>query len=206
MSSQTFNRFLNQLHAQGSEKADGFDSSHFDGMTSDERPEAARLLREALFAGDSTAIRGLVLLDKQSARPTLEDALQKLSGDTSARLILAEELWKLTNESRYQEVMIDLLKHPDHSIRRRALSGLQNTPHNDRLMGELQTLVLDDPNKTVRFWAATHLVYGLGLIKDFYDVNHPYIQTVRYLSNENKEVRENALAELKKQHWPQQPK
>src|ERR671924_551428 len=102
MSSATFDRFLKQLYAQGSEKAGGFDASHFEGMTSDERLEAARLLREALFAGDSTAIRGLVLLDKQSARPTLEDALQKLSGDPSACLILAEELWKLTNESRYQ--------------------------------------------------------------------------------------------------------
>jgi hypothetical protein len=196
MSSQTFNRFLKQLSAQGREKADGFDSSHFDGMTSDERLEAARLLRDALLAGDSTAIRGLVLLDEQSARPTLEDALQKLSGDPSASLILAEELWKITNESRYQDVMVALLKHPDHSIRRRALGGLQDTPHNDRLMGVLQTLVLDDPNKTVRFWAATHLIYGLGLIKDFYDVNHPYIQTLRDLSSDNKEFREKTLAEL----------
>jgi hypothetical protein len=204
MSSATFDRFLKQFHAWGREKVNGFDRSHFDGLSPDERLEAARLLLEALLSGDNTAVEGLVLLDAQAARATLDEVLQKMSGDASASLDIAEELWQLTGESRYLDLMIAMLRHPDHSLRRRALSGLQDTPHDERLMAALQSLVIDDPDKGIRFWSATHLLYGLGLITGFYDVNHPYKQLVRDFSDESKEVRENALGELKTRYWPQQ--
>jgi hypothetical protein len=206
MSSATFDRFLKQLHAWGSDKGKGFDRSHFDGLSPDERLEAARLLRDALLRGDNTAVEGLVLLDPQAARATLDEALQKMSGDGSASLDIAEELWQLTGEPRYQDLMIAALRHPDHSLRRRALSGLQDTPHDDRLMAALQSLVIDDPNKSIRFWSATHLLYGLGLITGFYDVNHPHKQLVRDLGDESREVREKALGELKNRYWPQHSK
>jgi hypothetical protein len=77
MSSDRFDGFLKQLNAQGREKGEGFDPSHFEGLSPDERLEAARLLREALLEGDNTAAHGLVLLDPQVARPILDEALQK---------------------------------------------------------------------------------------------------------------------------------
>lgn len=202
MSSRTFDRFLKQLYAEGGEKADGFDLSHFDGLTLDERLEAARLLRDALLRGDDTAAHGLVLLDPQAARATLEETLQKYSEDAYGSLTLAGELWSLTRDLRYQDLMIACLKHPNSTIRLRALVMLRDTPHGDKLMSELQSLVMDDPDETIRFWAAIHLLYGFGLITDFHKREHPYKQIVRDLSDESREVRQKALAELKSQNLP----
>lgn len=196
MRSETYNRFLQQLNARGREKADGFDRSHFRGLSADERVEAARLLREALFKGDDTAAVGLVLLDSAAAKEPLEEALQTEGKGPLYTLTLAKELWKLTGESRYQEMMIDLLRHPDRIIRRRALGGLEATPHNDRVMAEIKHLVINDPDQTIRYRAANHLLYGLGLIPNFHDVFASYQQILQNLSDENKEVREKALSEL----------
>jgi HEAT repeat protein len=206
MASETFDRFLKQLYAKGSEKGDGFDRSHFDALSPDERPEAARLLREALLRGDNTAAEGLVLLDPQDARATLEEALQKMSGDAWVRLAVAEQLWKLTRESRYQEVMIDTLQHPNEVLRQSALVALEDTPHDDRLMIALQAVILDDPDEIIRSLAATHLIYGLGLITDIHDLEHPYIRIENELSDNRREVRESALAEIKSRYWPRQSK
>ncbi|MBO0721724.1 MAG: hypothetical protein J2P41_12925 [Blastocatellia bacterium] len=196
MSYETFNRFLQQLHAHGREKGDGFDHSHFQGLSADERVEAARLLREALLSGDDTAAEGLVLLDSAAAREPLEEAIQTSGKSPLYTLTLAEVLWKLTGESRYQDIMIDLLQHHDHSIRWRALGGLETTPHNDRLMAEIKNLVINDPDDNIRYRAAKHLLYGLGLIPKFQDVAAPYKQILLNLSDENKEIRKKALSEL----------
>jgi hypothetical protein len=206
LSSKTFERFLKQLYAWGREKGDGFDGSHFDGLSPDERLEADRLLREALLEGDNTAAHGLVLLDPQAARPILDEALQKYSGDTWFSLRVVKELWSLTRESRYQDLMIATLQHQDELLRQSALVGLEDTPHNERLMTALETLVRDDPVKRIRLLAAAHLLHGLGLITDIYDLEHRYIRIERELSDNRKEVREKALAELKSQYWPQQSK
>jgi hypothetical protein len=200
MATATFDRFLKQLHATGSEKGDGFDPSHFDGLSPDERPEVARLLREALLRGDDTAAGGLILLDPEEAGPALEDALHKMQAHPWVSLAAARELWNLTGESRYQDVMIATLENPNELLRQSALVALENTPHDDRLMAALESLVRDDPDDTIRFLAAKHLLYGLGLITDLHETNHPYRQMVRDLSDESKEVREKALAELKSQY------
>jgi hypothetical protein len=202
MPSTTFDRFLKQLHAEGREKADGFDPSHFDGLSQDERLEAARLLREALLAGDDTAAGGLVLLDPQIARPALEAALPKYGGDALGRLSLAEKLWKLTGDSNYQDLIIDSLRHPDETIRQRALVALRETPHDDRLMAVLQPMVLDDPDEVIRFWASIHLLYGLGLVTDFNQRPPQHRQLLIDLNDDQRDVREKALAELKSRYGP----
>jgi hypothetical protein len=206
LSSKTFECFLKQLYAWGREKGDGFDRSHFDGLSPDERLEAARLLREALLEGDNTVAHGLVLLDPQVARPILDEALQKYSGNAWFSLRVVKELWSLTRESRYQDLMIATLQHQDELLRQSALVGLEDTPHDERLMTVLQALVLDDPRKIIRSMAARRLIYGLGLITDIHDLDHPYIRIKNELSDNRKEVREKALAELKSQYWPQQSK
>jgi hypothetical protein len=197
MGTATFNHFLRQLNAQGREKLDGFDNSHFRGLSSDERLEVARLLREALLRGDSTAAAGLVLLNREEARQPLEEALQKMKGDPWVSIAIAEQLWDLTRESRYQDIMIATLEDPSEVLRQRALVGLKNTPHNERLMAALELLVINDRDGTIRFLAASNLLYGLGLIRDIYDTDHPYKQIVRDLHGESKEIREKTLAELK---------
>jgi hypothetical protein len=205
MASDGFDRFLKQLNSSGREKGEGFDASHFEGFSDDERNKAAQLLRDALFNGDNTAAHGLVLLDRGTARPILDEALRKFSGDDWYSLRVVKELWKLTGEIRYQDLMISVLDQPDEILRQRALVGLQDTPHNARLMAALERIVLNDPIKTLRFLAANQLLYGLGLIKDSLDIEHPYIQSTRELSDNQRDVREKALAELKSRHQPKRP-
>jgi hypothetical protein len=202
MASDGFNRFLKQLNASGREKGEGFDSSHFEGFSDDERQKAAQLLRDALLNGDNTAAHGFVLLDPGTARPILDESLRKFSGDDWYSLRVVKELWKLTGETRYQDLMIAILDQPDELLRQSALVGLQATPHNARVMMALERIVLNDPIETLRFLAARQLLYGLGLIMDSGDVEHSYIRTARELSDKNRDVREKALSELKNRRQP----
>lgn len=70
----TYDKFLEQFHAQGRQKADGYDKSHFDGLTTDEMEKAFELLTgECLAPG---VFEWLNLLDRQRAIALAKQQIQ----------------------------------------------------------------------------------------------------------------------------------
>lgn len=126
--SPTFDHFLAQLHATGREKGDGFDHTHFDGLRPDERPEVERLLHEALAAGDSTAVNGLLLFDGAAAVRVLDETLRRLPPGDGTATTIAGRLWAATHDPRYQRALADGLTNDAPATRRLALNYLVETP------------------------------------------------------------------------------
>jgi len=84
---KTYQSFLRQSNAQGREKADGYDRSHFDGLDDTEREAAfIRLTEEAKY--DHTCFVWLFYLDRNRARATCLALLQ--NGELSDELCPVE--------------------------------------------------------------------------------------------------------------------
>ena len=191
--SLTFDKFLNQLHAQGREKGDGFDASHFDGMTEDERQEARQLLENALIDGDNTAAFGLVLLDGKAAEEPLRRVLEQLDYPNDVGADVAGELYKMTGKKEYQEILIQYLHHPKHLVRQATLVYLSNKPCSENLKNALSDSILGESNETVQFLAVKLMLYCQGLISNIYDKQHSHKQLVVDLTSKDKNIRREAL-------------
>jgi hypothetical protein len=71
-----FEKFLKQYHSNGSQKSDGYDESHFRGMTTEEKGKAFDLLKnEAIAPGVG---EWLIYLDQDRALKHLEDTANSL--------------------------------------------------------------------------------------------------------------------------------
>lgn len=195
MTSSAFDKFTKQLDAQGREKGDGFDASHFDGMNENERTEARRRLENALAKGDSTAAFGLVLLDGAAAEESLHRTLTRLEYPNDTGADVAGELWKLTGKSEYRRVLVHYLQHPKHLVRQTTIVhlGSRACEATDDLGDALDEMVMSEPNETVQFLAVKLLLYCRGLISGIYDKQHSYKELVNDLTSENLADRRKAL-------------
>lgn len=66
-----FAKFMKQFQTQGRDYGDGYDRSHFQGLTQDEEAEVIRLLSDAAKRGDAVAIDGLATFGTACARDAL---------------------------------------------------------------------------------------------------------------------------------------
>lgn len=200
--SPAFERFLTQLHATGREKLDGFDQSHFRGLTSDERADARRRLTAATFGGDVMAALGLAMLDGIEAVPSLRDALPVgYNAPTTARAMMLGALWRLTHDPAYADQLAalagDLSGPPDSLrlsavVRRTALVQLENSRVTPTVIQVLRRAIRDDPDQTVRSIAAGELLYNAGIISDVNQAVYPHMDLYRAIVEGDRDTRSTA--------------
>ncbi|HEY0778274.1 MAG TPA: hypothetical protein VGD56_09935 [Gemmatirosa sp.] len=196
MPSATFTRFLAQLRAQGREKADGFDRSHFDGLAPDERPEVARLLEDALARGDNTAVGGLLLLDPSDAPTVLRDALARLPFENTARVTIAGALLARSDDPALQRELVRYLSHPVGPTRRLALNYLTRSAPNRALAPALQQYVHDEAEGDNRALGAELALYWSGAISRLDDSYRQYGSLLNALEEGNVFARRRALGDF----------
>lgn len=194
--SPTFTRFLAQLRAEGREKADGFDPSHFDGLAPEERPRVFALLVGALDTGDTTAARGLLLLDASAGARALQDALPRHPFPDPVGLSIATELWAHDRWPDAGATLVRYTAHPSAQARLQSLFQLQGAPCTATLGAAMRARVVEDADPTNRSYAAKKLLACLGLASS---PEHAYAEhraVMMRLRSDSRAEREAALAEL----------
>jgi len=169
--SVTFERFLNQYHAKGKQQGEGYDLSHFDGLTPEELEIVEDILvRDALLALDSTAIRGLGAMRTRRSENILRVLLAIVLPPSYIHLCAAEELWEITRERALQETIIEDFSD-DAELRRLALVGLLRTdPSPVVLKICLDMLIIEDPESIMRILAACGVLQFYQLMNSYTDV------------------------------------
>lgn len=101
----TYNNFLKQYNSKGSQKADGYSESHFEGMTVDEKKEAFDLLKTELIAPG--VADWLFYLDPIQAEMVLLAYINKDAKNKSGIHRVFYQLYIKTTENKYQNSLID---------------------------------------------------------------------------------------------------
>jgi hypothetical protein len=162
----TFQKFLKQFHATGYEKADGYDQSHFDGMTEDERQKAFELLKQSLINNnDHTAAFGIAYLNPIEAIPLFESVLSKHPDYASRYIEILKWLWKLSGRIDYlKRVAQTMTNDPDHLYRRKSMTAVEDAPNYCFILDALKESLFVEMNRANQVKAADQLLirYGVG--------------------------------------------
>lgn len=164
----SFRQFLDELHADGSRKKDGFDLENIARLPFWRRANARGLLHEAIAGGDNTAVRALIALDHDKAWPFLLAQLvsPRLENDDLVRMaIVAEAVAARHADASIRPVLAALLGSRLSFVRTKAVAIAGEWPVSIErvalLKGYLESDV--DADRPTRRMAATALMQALGL-------------------------------------------
>ncbi|RLU00126.1 hypothetical protein [Ketobacter sp.] len=106
----TFDHFLKQYNSTGSQKADGYNESHFDSLNDAEKAKAFDLLEQELIAPGVT--EWLMYLDQTKAIDAFKQYISSATPGTSAGTHrVYNALYKATGDQEYLDKMIENYSH-----------------------------------------------------------------------------------------------
>jgi hypothetical protein len=199
---KSFEKFLKQYHAVGREKGEGYDSSHFEGMTDNELVTAEEMLIKDAAQLDTTAIRGLGVLKSANSEITLRSLLAKVSAPSYAHLRIAEALWEITNDLVFQEIMLEDFAKDNAALRQQVAIALEDTKPSKLTLKTFLEILRIEKDSTMRTTAASGILIYYCLLESPSDYENfqKYLPLVRKLTHSTDEsTLTAAIAEVEKE-------
>jgi hypothetical protein len=132
----------------GGEKGDGYATSHFDGLTDDERDQAFDLLAREAEQVPETATRWLFHLDARRAEAVTLDQIAKRKGDPGGKNYIRQfELLEYTHDLQHQRDMLDEYPQIHELYKTDALQLIGRTPKNRQLHEFVRNLLLHETER-----------------------------------------------------------
>jgi len=191
---EAFNRFMKQATSQGREYGDGFNTSHFEGLTQAELEKAFMILEERAIDGDTIAINAVRYIDKGVAIGILE----KVLGSSDILNVKAKnqvnlEAFHLTRKSRFLSNMIDNLKSCSEHEKWHCIQSLCSIEYGQIWHKDARSvfdrLVLDEEDEVLRHSLAKKILLEEGVIEGTSD----YMEKIAQLVSSERDVRQKAL-------------
>jgi len=195
---RAFDRFMKQASSQGREYGDGFNSSHFEGLTESELAKAILILEEKAVNGDTIAINAVRLIGRRDAEAILEKVL---SGVLSRKAVnqACFEAYKITKHRNYLDRIFESIDSCSGQDKWHCVQLLCSIEYGPALYGEFrkffEKIVLDEQDEILRHSAARKILLEAGVL----DGTPAHREKIRQLINERREVRERALLDLSQQ-------
>jgi hypothetical protein len=186
---KSFEKFLKQYYAVGREKGEGYDSSHFEGMTHNELETAEKMLIKDATQLDTTAIRGLGVLKSKNAEITLRSLLEKVSAPSYAHLHIAKALWEITNDLVFQEIIFEDFDEDNDPLRQQVAIALEGTKPSKFTFKIFVEMLRKEKESTMRTSAASGILIFYGLLESPIDYKNfqKYLPLVRILTHSTDE-------------------
>jgi hypothetical protein len=200
--SEAFDSFLKQYHALGREKLDGYDSSHFEGLTPQEFATAEQMLIEDAMKLDTSAIQGLGYVRSEKTEKTLRSLLTKVKAPCDLHLCLAKALWKITNDQALQETILEDFSKDNDNLRQQAAIALQYTLPSQIMFDTFVEMLKSEQKSVMRTLAASGLLLFYGLLDSYTDMVNfqKHLTLVRKLTHSTDESSLTAaIAEVEKE-------
>lgn len=200
--SKTFESFMKQYHATGREKLDGYDPSHFEGLTAQEISTVEEMLINDAMKLDTAAIQGLGYLGTENSKIALRNLLSKTSAPCDAHLCIVKALWKITRDIELQKNIIEDFDKNNAALRQQAAIALQYTTPSPIMLNTFLEMLRTEQEAVMRTLAAGGILLYHGLLNSYADMENfkKYLQLVRMLSQSNDEnTLISALSEVEKE-------
>lgn len=200
--SEGFDRFLRQYNAKGKEKGDGYDASHFRGLTPEEIALAEEMLINDAKKSDTTAILGLGELKTDKCDKTLRYLLSQAKPPSYTHLRIVEALWNITHDIGLQKYIIEDFDDNNSSLRRQSAIVLEYTHPSQLSYNTFVDMIKTDKDPVNKTIAAKGILIYFKMMKSATDHGNfdKYMPLIRLLCNSTDEKSLSAaIAEVEKE-------
>ncbi|NMC75533.1 MAG: hypothetical protein GYA56_14415 [Geobacteraceae bacterium] len=201
--SKTFDRFLKQYNSTGREKGDGYDASHFKGLTSEELDKAEEMLINDAMLLDTTAIQGLGELKTANSEIALRLLLSKVKAPSKIHISVVSALWEITHDINLQRNILENYDCKDEELKRQAAIVLEyTTPSLTTFKTFVEILRTASEESILRIIASSGILYYYKLINSPSDLVNiqKHMSLIRLLSDSfDEDSLFAALAEVQKE-------
>lgn len=197
MSTKLFQEFLEQLHATGRMKADGYDLSLFHKLSVPELHKAENLLIEALDRGDWNGIEALCQIGSSKAIQALEELFPKVADNRFLKFKLAVYLHGKTGKSDYAVYMKPDLIGYDDTDRLSFVRYIPLLADATSYIDALYSICLEDTYSVVRFYAGVSILKVKHVIQNEDEIEL-YRPVLSQLAHKDQAVRRQGINEIKR--------
>jgi hypothetical protein len=197
-----FDRFLRQYNAKGREKGDGYDASHFRGLTPEEITMAEEMLINDAKKSDTTAILGLGELKTEKCEKTLRYLLTQAKPPSYTHLRIVEALWNITHDIGMQETILEDFDDNNDALRRQAAIVLEYTIPSQLTFKTFVEMIKTDKDPINKTIAAKGILIYFKLMKSAIDHGNfdKYLPLIRLLCDSiDEKSLSAAIAEVEKE-------
>jgi hypothetical protein len=167
MHTQSYKAFLRQYQAQGREKLDGYSSSHFDGLSADERLEVFDLLRKSLLdANDDTAIYGLAYLDPQRALEVFNEFDRKIDTYSIEYPKLYYWIHVITKSSSSLNKLLECGEQGSYYTKLETITHIEKLPNYCTILKWLKSRIFVETEAVVVHAASAELLRRYGISRN----------------------------------------
>jgi hypothetical protein len=139
-----FDKFIEQNNSTGSKKVNGYDNSHFDGMTTSEKSNAFDLLKKEFIAPG--VIEWMFYLNSSKTEKLLEEHLKSIDKNNMEGVHrIYASLYKHTSNEKYRDLLIDNYEHYPESEKRQALWMINRTKPDKEKVLPLYESIINSP-------------------------------------------------------------
>lgn len=155
-----FDTFMEQYNRTGSEKADGYTRSAFDGLSDTERDVVFGLLASEL----PFSVEWLFYVNAEKAAEVVKLEEERLRGDRYQHVFLLQEyLVKYTGDLVYQAHMIEDFPNYIDRLKPLVVDSLSRTPVNDDVRSFYKKVILAETNSSAVARSARHFLDAHGV-------------------------------------------
>jgi hypothetical protein len=191
-----WDHFFAQYQAEGRQRLDGYDASHFEALTDAELTRARAMILERAEAGETPEIRALPLLGVPEALRVVERLLAREQAPTPTRLTACEAGWTLTQAPGYQHEIITIADTGDDFVRSQAITILAMIPLTPSALAEVTARLRVEANDTLSVQLAKAVLRGRGVALTSMAEFSRALPLVRALAAPNLHDRGEAIAHL----------
>lgn len=190
-----FQKFMRQHEKTGSEKADGYSDDVFSGLAEEEKNIAfSILLKELPWSSE-----WIFLLDKERAVRALVEKERQLRGDGNEHVYLIQQnLVKYTGNLEYQKRMIEDYPVYLNRLKPLVVDSINRTPINKATIEFFKEVILVEADASAVARASRHLLSAVKFPNNNDIEMASYKQLEKELRSENGQVKQRALAKLRK--------
>lgn len=194
-----FDNFLKQYNSSGSQKADGYNQSHFKNLTNTEKYKAFELLEEELIAPDVTD--WLLYLDESRAINTMKQYISNVTPGTTAGVHrIYNALYKATGDQQYLDGLINSYKDYFDWEKEEALWLIRNNNPAIETTNNLYKNILNtEENPKAQALAADFYLRNKGYTCNSKEESKSFFNLKEQLISLNINERKNLLANLESQ-------
>lgn len=197
MATPAFRAFLDQFNSKGRLHGEGYDASHFRGLSDMERAQVEEMLLTAGLNGDSTAISGLILLGDEGAVDALKKIQECCGNGNTAGIQANAALLTIRRSSADLGELLNAIKLSDQLLSWIALVELPcdvplNNEDRTAIAEELAKYIAGQEDMVRRNVAAKKLLRLL----EIREYDSEYREYVRKLSDDSADTRNDALSKL----------
>lgn len=188
--------FLSQYESEAQQKLDGYDASHFEGLTEPELTRARAMVIARAEAGETPEIDALPLLNTPAVLPVIAGLLDRVRAPTLTRLRACVAGWKITRAPAYQHEILAIASAGDDFVRSQAIIALCAMRLEPVALSEVEGMLRTEGDRALAVQLAKAVLRSRSVPVDTPEEFQRALPLLRAIANVNLHDRNEAIGRV----------